>query len=125
MKNNECFYCLNHGEGKPADNTGWYHPCKLGIENEGLREIEKCEKWKPNKGFQIGGYYSHMHFEFDENNSNECMEWVIHSDGEFPRDNPNEMIKFHICDFRQIEEWVKFWGKYLRERGAIVDEEGT
>ena len=121
MRNNECFYCLNHGDGEAAENTGWYHHCKFGIENEDLQEVEKCPKWEPNKGFQIGGYYSHMHFEFDENTDN-CIEWIIHSDGEFPTDNPKEMIRFHICEFQQIENWVNFWGKYLREKGVISDD---
>ena len=122
MKNNKCFYCLNHAEGITAENTGWYHPCKLGIKNENLHNIKNCPKWEPNNGFQIGGYYSHMHFKFDKNNPNDCMEWIIHSDGNFPTDNPKEMICFHICDFRAIEEWVNFWGKYLRKCGAIVDK---
>lgn len=123
MKNNDCFYCLNHSDGERAENNGWYHSCKLGILNDGLKDIHKCEKYLPNKGFQIGGYYSHMHFDYIDGESNPCMDWIIHSDGEFPRDERNEMLVFHICDFRQIEEWVQFWGKYLRDQGVIVDDE--
>lgn len=117
MKNNKCFYCLNHGEGVAADNKGWYHPCKLGVENDGMQDITKCEKYMPNNGFQIGGYYSHMHFEQDEHE--DCLTWVIHSDGEFPTDDEDAMTRFHICDFEQIERWVKFWGKELRKNGMI------
>ena len=112
---NECFDCLNHGEGKVEQGVGWSHDCKLGIENKGLKNIENCPKWKPNWGFQIGGYYSHTHFEQDGN----CLELTFHSDGEFPEDDPSEMIKFHICNFTQIETWVAKWGKYLREKGML------
>lgn len=121
MKKNECFDCLNRGKGIIA-NPGWYHSCKLGIENDGMKEITQCVSYKPNNGFQIGGYYSHTHFEFDKDNSDSCMELYIHSDGEFPRDEEKEFIQFHICDFRQIEDWVLFWGKYLREAGVVTDE---
>ena len=82
---------------------------------EGFRLIS------PNHGFQIGGYYTEMHFEFDDHNG--CMEWVIHSDGEFPTEDRKQMIELHICDFRQIESWVKVWGDYLREQGVVDNEE--
>jgi len=123
MKNNECFDCLNHGEGKFAENTGWYHPCKFGIKNEGMKEVEKCPKFLPNKGFQIGGYYSFTHFEFSKDVPNECMELFFHSNGEFPKDDEEEFIQFHICDFTQLESWVKYWGKYLRKVGAVNDDD--
>lgn len=115
MENNNCFDCLNHDKNNQilAENRGWYSPCKFGFKNENLVKIESCKKYKPNKGFQIGGYYTHMHFEAD----GDCLEWYIHSDGEFPNDNNH--IVFHICDFKQIEEWVKFWGEYLRKKGLI------
>lgn len=123
MKNNNCFYCLNAGKGVPAENTGWYHPCRLGIANEGLQDVKTCPKHAENRGFQIGGYYTHMHFEGDEPNG--CLEWFIHGDGEFPKSDEkrSEWIQFHICDFRQIEKWVEVWGAELRRRGLIVDEE--
>ena len=124
MKNNECFYCLNHllDKGVFAENTGWYHPCKFGISNEGLQDIESCPRYEPNRGFQIGGYYTHMYFEYNKNKANDCMEWVICSDGKFPRTNEDEFIRFHICDFRQIEEWVRFWGDYFRKIGVVVGD---
>jgi len=129
VKNNNCFSCLNHleKEGVLAENTGWYHPCKFGIKNDGMNDIEKCEKYEPNQGFQMGGYYTHMHFEADpvyeismdgEGQTN-CLEWFIHGDGQFPSTDPEKWLNIHICDFRQIEEWVKFWGKELRRRGWI------
>lgn len=62
MKSNKCFYCLNKGEGVAAD-KGYHYPCTKGIENEGLQDISKCEKYSPCNGFQIGGYYTHMHFD--------------------------------------------------------------
>ena len=106
MKNNACFDCLNHGDGSLAENTGWYYPCNLGVDNEGLQDVSLCDKWEPNKGFQIGGYYSHMHFEWNKAEHSPCLSWVIHSDGEFPTKNKQEMIRLHICDFNQIEEFV-------------------
>ena len=115
MKNNECFNCLNHSGAELAENTGWYHKCKFGIENEGMGDVSACGRFEPNKGFQIGGYYTHMHFE----QSGECLELVVHGDGEFPLDTPTEWLRFHICDFHQIEAWVEFWGKTLRNRGWI------
>lgn len=74
MKNNNCFYCLNQCEGQLAENTGWYYPCKLGIQNEGLQNVKECPSYSPNTGFQIGGYYSHIHFEYNKENPNECFE---------------------------------------------------
>lgn len=125
MKNNRCSYCLKHGEGQLTENTGWYHSCTLGKENDGLQNIEECEGYYPNRGFQIGGYYTPIHFEvasgYGEVNS--CMEMVIHSNGEFPREDPEEQIVFHICDFKQIEKFVKVWGDYFRKTGVIKDEE--
>lgn len=122
MKNNNCFYCKNHDRDKGviAENTGWYHPCIKGNENEGLKEIKSCKDYIPCNGFQIGGYYSHMYFEAEEENG--CMEWIIESDGEFPTQDKNRIISLHICDFRQIEECIKLWGKWLREKGYINDE---
>lgn len=119
MKNNNCFYCLNHNAGKGvlAENTGWYHQCTLGIKNEDLQEVEKCPSYKPNKGFQIGGYYTHM----DIKPHGDCLIWTIHGDGEFPKTDPSEFIELHICDFEQIEYFVEFWGKHLREKGIIPE----
>ena len=90
-----------------------------------MQDIKKCKKYFPNIGFQIGGYYSHIHFEIneetkpDKDGNNPCLEMVIHSDGQFPTEDLKEMIHFHICDFQQIEEWVSFWGEYLRKKGVI------
>lgn len=113
MKNNNCFYCLHHDELNSiiAENNGWYHHCKLNIQNEDLQDIKSCEGYKPNNGFQIGGYYTHMHFEPD----GDCLEWIIHSDGDFPRNDPSDWIRFHICDFEQIVKWVDFWKNELKK----------
>lgn len=119
MKNNDCFNCLNCGEGKLAENTGWYHPCKLNIENEGLKNVKECKSYSPNKGFQIGGYYSHIHFEYNKEKVDECMEMIIHSDGEFPKEDSEYQIKFHICNFKQLEDFVKEWGEYFRTIGVV------
>jgi hypothetical protein len=110
-------------EGIPADNTGWYHPCNLGIPNDGLKDVKSCKKYSPNKGFKIGGYYSHVHFEYDKKTKNPCMEMIVHSDGQFPTDDRSEMIQFHICDFRQLEDFVKEWGSYFRRLGIIDYDE--
>jgi len=124
MKNNDCFNCLHHDNdnGGIAENKGWYHPCKLNVDNDGLQDVKSCEKYAPNKGFQIGGYYTHMHFEHIEGQIDKCLNWVIHSEGEFPTSDEKEQIVFHICNFKQIEEWVKFWGEHLRKEGIIKDE---
>ena len=123
MKNNNCFYCLNQCKGQLAENTGWYHPCKLGIQNEGLQNVKECPSYSPNTGFQIGGYYSHIHFEYNKENANECMEMIIHSDGEFPTEETERQIQFHICDFRQLEHFVKEWGEYFRKIGVVSDSD--
>jgi len=47
---------------------------------------------------------------------------VIHGNGEFPSDEQLNWITFHICDFRQIERWVEFWGKELRKRNLIKND---
>lgn len=67
------------------------------------------------QGFQIGGYYTHMWFEQD----GDCLTWHIEGDGMFP--TPGRTIEFHICDFRQIEKFVKLWGRELRKRGWIAE----
>lgn len=117
MRNNNCLDCLNMGEGIPAENTGWYHPCKLGLPNEDLQDLSLCHRFEPNMGFQMGGYYTHTHFEGFPNSG--CIELIIHGDLEFPKTDQIEWIRVHICDFTQIEDWVAFWGKELRRRGWI------
>ena len=74
MKNNNCFYCLNQCEGQLAENTGWYHPCKLGIQNEGLQNIKDCPSYSPNTGFQIGGYYSCLLYTSDAADDLLCVD---------------------------------------------------
>lgn len=80
--------------------------------------VAKCQGGEPRLGFQIGGYYSHMWFEEDGS----CLLWKICSDGEFPTNEPQ--IVLHVCDFRQIERFVEFWGRRLRETGLINGEAG-
>jgi len=70
-------------------------------------------------GFQIGGYYSPVHFEYDDSAEGECLEMVLHSDGQFPTEEEQAMIRLHICDFEQLENFVEVWGKKLRMVGAI------
>lgn len=78
--------------------------------------VANCPGGEPQLGFQIGGYYSHMWFEQDGS----CLNWHIASDGEFPTDEPG--INFHICNFKQIERFVDFWGTELRKRGLIGEK---
>lgn len=122
MKQNNCFDCLNHTGGVIAENCGWHHNCGLGIDNDGLIDVKKCDSYSLNTGFQIGGYYSHIHFTPCDEDVNPCMEMFIHSDGNFPTEERERMIQLHICDFRQIEYFVSEWGKYLRDKGIIDDE---
>jgi len=119
-----CFYCRNSGELIP-DDIGWIHTCKFGINNTGFDEkdtiTEQCDKYSPRFGFQMGGYYTHMWFEPEccqpeDDCTDTCLEWHIQGDLEFPTE---ETISIHICDFTQIEAWVKFWGKELRKRRLV------
>lgn len=134
-KANACWYCKNVCNSR-AEMPGWSHDCKLGIDNTGFDDTKKiaeqCNKFDPRKGFQMGGYYTHMWFEYSGTPPSEggeidgCLEWVIQGDLEFPipDDEPErEPIKIHICDFTQIENWVSFWGKELRKRGWVSDDE--
>lgn len=128
-----CFYCRNCGKSK-LDIPGWSHDCKLGIDNIGFDDENKiaelCKEYDSRKGFQMGGYYTHMWFEYygtaicDGGEVDGCLEWVIQGDLEFPISDDNlerKPIKIHICDFGQIENWVSFWGKELRKRGWISE----
>jgi hypothetical protein len=121
MKNNNCFYCVNAKQGEPAENTGWYHPCSLDHFNEDMQKIEQCPDYYPCNGFQMGGHYTHTHFECS--GPGECMMLYIHGDLEFPQSDPRNWLKIHICEFQQIEQWVKFWGGFLRSRGLVIDED--
>jgi len=121
MENNNCSSCQNHGKSELAENTGWYSECKLGLPNDGLRDIASCESYIPNTGFQIGGCYSNIHFEYEKDIPNPCMEMIFHHDGEFPTENKEEQMVFHICDFTQLEHFVKVWGDYFRKKGVIKD----
>ncbi len=126
-----CWYCRNVCNTR-NDGSGWTHDCKLGIDNTGFDDVsklaEQCKSFDMRKGFQMGGYYTHMWFEYDGTLPEEggaadgCMNWVIQGDLEFPiqdEDTQSEPMRIHICDFEQIEEWVAFWGKELRRRGWV------
>ena len=117
-KGKSCFYCENHFNAH-IEKPGWSHDCKEGIDNSnlnnGIEDVVNCPKGKPQFGFQIGGYYTHMVFQ----KNSECLTWIIKSDGCFPTDDENEQIKFHVCNFKQIERFVEFWGNYLRKKHII------
>jgi len=101
--------------------------CKLGLSLEKDKSVIDCKCGNPSRGFQIGGYFTHMWFSVDGTlpedggQDNPCLNWHIASDGEFPTENKEPGITFHICDFMQIELFVKFWGKELRRRGWITE----
>lgn len=130
-KGGACFDCRQCGDSTP-DTIGWIHACRLGIDNATFNNRETiaadCPRFDPRDGFQMGGTYTHMWFESSKADAepNGCLEWVIQGDLDFPiPDNGPEgrlPIKIHICDFRQIEAWVAFWGQELRSRGWVVDE---
>jgi hypothetical protein len=89
-----------------------------------VEQVVACPEGEPQIGFQIGGCYTHMYFERAANNVTEnCLDWHILSDGEFPVHGNNrpgkQPIQFHICDFTQLEAFVEFWGKELRRRGWV------
>lgn len=126
-----CFYCNNSEYlHQHVEKDGKFYPqykCRKNLSmpdhqypRSDVEIVLECPGGDPRYGFQIGGYYTHMWFERDEPNS--CLEWMIASDGEFPSQNGEPEISFHICNFKQIERFVEFWGKELRRRGWIVDE---
>lgn len=120
MSNQACFYCRNAINGRVTA-PGWTYDCTKGINNKkmdgGVEQALTCPECDLRLGFQIGGYYTHMYFERDGT----CLEWHISSDGEFPiTDEDNrESMNLHVCDFEQIEIFVKVWGAELRRRGWI------
>lgn len=142
IKIGSCFYCRNCTNNRQEDRQ-WLHDCLVGVENDvfdGSEDIRNCPKADPRHGFQMGGYYTHMWFETDpittpkeveeygiEVVRDRCLTWTIQGDLEFPISDEDRAtkkpIEIHICDFTQIEEWVKIWGKELRRRGWIVDDE--
>ncbi len=136
-KGSACFYCKHsvkitetHDEARRQG--GWVHDCALGLDNSDIigqwPAILKCPQSEPRWGFQIGGYYTHMWFEYDATlpedggEPNQCLNWHIQSDGDFPTKDGGEHIVFHICDFWQLERFVETWGRELRRRGWIKDE---
>jgi hypothetical protein len=109
----------------PREGGGFHHQYSC---NENVHPIPKakepCSKKDPRIGFQIGGYHSHMWFErHDYSEVNDCVNWMIASDGDLPTKDGSAEIQFHLSDFRQLEEFVKFWGKELRQRGWVSDEQ--
>ena len=135
-KGDACFYCRNAISGRVLNDGnfqevlknpsvgGWGYDCRLGLENESLnggpRVAASCSGFDPRIGFQIEGYYTHMWF---EKKPHGCLTWIIQGDGEFPvsDDDAEELLEFSICDFTEIENFVRFWGKELRKRGWIAD----
>lgn len=126
-----CFNCLNSRKVdafEPREGGGFHHQSRCA---KGLRQPDaergvdsdeimmRCPEVSPSVGFQIGGYVSHTWFE--NGGDGGCLDLVIASDGEFPTDG--EGMRFHLCDWRQVEEWVAFWGKELRRRGWVVDDD--
>lgn len=116
-----CFHCRNSiGEIKPPD--GWVYTCTKGQtilpDGDDPIAVERCPEGAPRYGFQIGGYWTHMWFEKKSPQAH-CLEWKICSDGEFPTKDRQPGMEFHICDFRQMEKFVAYWGKIFRERGWI------
>jgi hypothetical protein len=85
-------------------------------ERDMLQRVMDCPGGNVRYGFQIGGYYTHMHFNQD---GPKCLSWHMSTKGKPDYDYDEE---FHICDFRQIEVWVKFWGEELRRRGWIRED---
>lgn len=135
-KGTACFYCRNSikltKNPEEASRTGWRYDCKFGIDNTemkgDLESIMECPEADPRWGFQLGGHYCHMYFEPDGLSPddgglpNPCLRWYIK--GHFEWDEiQGGLQSLHICDFRQIEYFVEAWGRELRRRGWITDEE--
>ncbi len=127
LKGTACSYCSHSINGKVTVGEGWSFDCDLGIDNSqingGPEKVMECPKADLRFGFQIGGYFSYMYFERGDGVPNDCIEWILGSDGEFPTEDKEKSIQFHICDFRQIEKFVAVWGKELRRRGWVTDED--
>ena len=136
-KGTACFYCRNSIKPRSEEDIEeWAYRCKYGIDNtemnghgtippyDSLSLVINCPKGSPRLGFQIGGYYTHMWFENDVDSSlpiepGSHLKWCIASDGDFPTENDETGIEFHICDFEQIEQFVKFWKKEIKRRRLI------
>ncbi|KKN66945.1 hypothetical protein LCGC14_0466250 [marine sediment metagenome] len=119
LEGSGCFKCQNSCNPTVIQGRGWAYECSLNVDNSEIHTLDdmlKCEKVNPQFGFQVGGYYTHMWFTEEADG---CLEWVICSDGEFPIDNSEEFIRFHICSFEQIESFVKFWRKELEKRDYL------
>ena len=124
-KGSGCFNCRHHTNGR-IEVPGWSYDCQLGIVNDHIMEREDCRlcpHFSPNIGFQIGGYYTHMWFTRD----GDCLNWHIQGDGQNPiaeEDQSRQPLEFHLCEFEQLESFVKFWGEELRRRGWVgTDDE--
>lgn len=129
-----CFHCRHAIQRSsvtvPREGGGFHHQysCSKGLPMPSSSPdisdadiVSACPGGAPTEGFQIGGYYSHMWFESENNSPDDCLTWVIGSDGEFPTIEKEKRIELHVCDFRQIERFVAFWGRELRKRGVITD----
>lgn len=125
-----CFDCRKHITLPFSEKEGWRYQCKEGRDTKGANPMT-CPGGDVQRGFQIGGYYTHMWFETDgslvsEGATNDpCLTWMIASDGEFPTEDGEVGIRFHLCDFTQLEAWVAFWGKELRKRGWITEDDNA
>jgi len=121
-----CFNCRNQTNGRIVE-PGWRYDCKLGLNNEHIKTIKDmsgCPMCEPQLGFQVGGYYSHMFFvRYSPMKENNCLEWHILSNGDFPKKENEPHIQLHICDFEQLERFVEFWREELEKRGWIGPRE--
>jgi len=132
-KGSACFYCRHSVSRTDLARSGTHdaiYDCVLGIDNSamngGADQVIACPKGDPRVGFQMGGYYTHMWFEVDGatpeegGEPNTCLRWHIMGDGQFPTEEDRTV---HICDFTQLEYFVAFWGKELRRRGWITEDD--
>ena len=117
-----CFHCRHSIEKTDLTLHGRLYTCQKGhqlLKSESPYDVANCPDGAPQFGFQIGGYWSHMWFE-KSSPHNTCLEWIICNNGDHPTSEPSTQI--HICDFKQLENFVAFWGKYLREKGCIEND---
>ncbi len=132
-KGGACFYCRHSVNKSNSATHATYFDCEFGIDNSemngGVEQVIACPQGDPRRGFQMGGYYTHMWFEVDgmppetAGNPNPCLTWHIQGTGDFTTQDGEPHTEFHICDFTQIEDFVRFWGKELRKRGWITDDD--
>lgn len=112
IKGSACFYCENSIQGSDG------FTCELELDNShldgGINTAILCENVSLQYGFKIWDRYTHMTIKKDGH----CLEWNIKGDGRDPQELPENQLFLHICDFEELEKFVKFWREQI-DRGNL------